>query len=87
MDFQGLRDFLQKFELRVVDEAEAVFDELTPKIVLHIEGEGDSLANLQRSIGTLFFGLFKTLLTTWTERASVHRLMLDIITWDVIVTG
>jgi hypothetical protein len=42
-DFQGLRDFFRKFELRVVDEADAVVDESRRKVVLHIEGKGDSL--------------------------------------------
>ncbi|CBF87245.1 predicted protein [Aspergillus nidulans FGSC A4] len=42
-DFQGLKDFFYNFQLRVKDGAEPVIDEPARKVVLHIEGKGDSL--------------------------------------------
>ncbi|CEJ58140.1 hypothetical protein PMG11_06810 [Penicillium brasilianum] len=42
-DFQGLKDFFHNFQLRVKDGAEPVVDEPARKVVLHIEGKGDSL--------------------------------------------
>lgn len=42
-DFQGLKDFFHNFELRVKEGAEPAVDESSRKVVMHIEGKGDSL--------------------------------------------